>query len=404
VTQDWPQGGSVRPYGRGYLGWYGLAWAGATIAYQPFLAFLLPLRIVEIGGRPDPILLSAAVLLGGVTAGLANLGWGILGDQVVARGGGRRPLVLAGLGGTLFSYGLLALASSPTGLLVALFCFQVALNLLLSALVATAADEVPAYDKGLLGGVLCIGAPAGAAASVVATLPEMSVGRGLFWTALMVPMFVLPYALQRRSPDQRPATHEAAAVAAPKQKHAFVVLWSVRLVLQIASKAMFFFLVYYFAETVGQVRSTVLAQLTLIAAIIAAPTALVLGRLSDQYRRHRTILLIMISAMAGGLVIMAVQTHWTWALTGYLMFACSAAICLALHAGFAMLQLPPNLASGKGLGLLNLTNTLPAVAVAGLGMAVVPQHGYRMLLWILAAAVIAAGSALTSRRLYPACE
>jgi MFS family permease len=399
VTRGARHGRSVRPYDRRYLGWYGLAWAGATIAYQPFLAFLLPLRIVEIVGRPDPILLSAAVLLGGVTAGLANLGWGILGDQVVARGGGRRPLVLAGLGGTLVSYGMLALASSPTGLLVALFCFQVALNLLLSALVATAADEVPAYDKGLLGGVLCIGAPAGAAAGVMATLPEMSVGRGLFWTALLVPVLVLPYALQRSFPDQRPPTREAAAVEAPRKSHAFVVLWSVRLVLQIASKAMFFFLVYYFADTVGKIRPTVLAQLTLVAAIVAAPAALLLGRLSDRYRRHRTVLLIMIAIMASGLIIMAVQTHWTWALAGYLMFACSAAICLALHAGFAMLQLPSGLASGKALGVLNLTNTLPAVAVAGLGMAIVPQHGYRMLCWILAAAVIVAGSALTSRRL-----
>lgn len=399
MTKSRRHGGSLRPYGRAYLGWYGLAWAGATIAYQPFLAFLLPLRIVEIGGRPDPILLSAAVLLSGVTAGLTNLGWGILGDHVVARGRARRPLILAGLTGTLFSYGLLSLADSAAELLVALFCFQVALNLLLSALVATAADEVPARDKGLLGGVLCVGAPAGAAASVIATLPEISVERGLFWTALMVPMFVLPYALQRRVPYQRPLADEATGAAPPGQVHAFALLWLVRLVLQIASKAMFFFLVYYFAETVREVPPTVIAQLTLIAAVGAAPAALFLGRLSDRYRCHRTILLVMIAAMAGGLIVMAVQTNWILALVGYLLFACSAAICLALHAGFAMLRLPAGLASGKGLGLLNLTNTLPAFAVAGLGMSIVPQHGYRVLCWILAIAVIAAGGALTCRRL-----
>ncbi|WP_088334026.1 MFS transporter [Sphingomonas mucosissima] len=359
----------------------------------------MPLRIVEIGGRPDPVLLSAAVLLGGLTAGLANLGWGILGDHVVERGGARRPLILVGLAGTLFSYGMLALADSPAELLIALFCFQIALNLLLSALVAAAADEVPARDKGLLGGVLCVGAPAGAAASVLATLPEISVERSLFCTALIVPIFVLPYALQRHAPYERLLVQEPSADRAPEQLHAFVLLWFVRLLLQIASKAMFFFLVYYFAETVRQVRPTVLAQLTLIAAVGAAPSALFLGRLSDRYRGHRTILLVMIAAMAGGLIVMAVQTNWILALFGYLIFACSAAVCLALHAGFAMLRLPTGLASGKGLGLLNLTNTLPAVAVAGLGMAIVPQYGYRVLCWVLAAAVIVAGGALTYRRL-----
>ena len=52
-----------------------------------------------------------------MTAGLANLAWGIVGDRVVAHGGGRRALILIGLAGTLCSYVMLALASSPSALL-----------------------------------------------------------------------------------------------------------------------------------------------------------------------------------------------------------------------------------------------------------------------------------------------
>ena len=398
MTDRRQHGGEAQPYNRAYLGWHGLAWAGATMAYQPFLSFLLPLRVVAIGGRPDPILLSAAVLLGGVTAGLANLAWGIVGDRVAAHGGGRRALILIGLAGTLCSYVMLALASSPSALLAALFCFQVVLNLMLSALVATAADEVPAHDKGLLGGVLCIGAPAGAVASVIATLPGISVEDGLFWIGLMVPILILPYALQRRYPLQRGSAQVATATIPPDQAQTFALLWLVRLMLQTASKAVFFFLVFYFAETVGEVHPAAIAKFTLVAALIAAPAALLLGRMSDRYNRHHGILLAMIAAMAGGLVIMAVQSFWVLAVTGYLVFACSAAICLALHSGYTMLHLPAGLESGKGLGLLNLTNTLPAVAVAALGTAIVPQHGYRMLCWILAVAVALAGGALMLRK------
>lgn len=398
MTTTWQDRLAVQPYRRAYLGWHGLAWAGATIAYQPLLSFLLPLKIVEIGGRPDPILLSEAVLLSGVTAGLAHLGWGIVSDKFVARGGGRRLLILAGLVGTLFSYSVLALASTPAELLAALFGFQLVLNLLLSALVATAADEVPAHDKGLLGGVLCISAPAGALASVVATLPGMSVNRGLFWIAIMIPLLVLPFALQRRHPPQRRVALASATADASTELHGFVSLWFMRFVLQIASKTVFFFLVYYFAETVGQVRPAAIAQMTVAAAFIAAPAALFLGRMSDRHSSHRVMLLANIAAMAAGLVIMAVQNHWMVAVAGYLTFACSAAICLALHAGYSMLCLPAGLASGKGLGLLNLTNTLPAAVVAVLGTAIVPQHGYRALCWILAGAVILAGSGLVARK------
>lgn len=398
MTNGPGHGGQARSYQRGYLGWHGLAWAGANIAYQPLLSFLLPLKIVALGGRPDPILLSAAVLLSGVTAALSNLSWGLVGDRVVTHGGGRRTLILFGLAGTLYSYVALALAMSPVSLLMALFFFQVMLNLMLSALAATAADEVPAHDKGLLGGVLCIGAPAGAGASVIATSPGISIENGLFWIGLMVPVMILPYALQRRYPLQRGSAQLASGTLSPNKRETFALLWSVRLVLQTASKAVFFFLVFYFAEAAKEIRPGTIASLTLIAALIAAPAALLLGHASDRHGRHREFLLISIAATASGLVLMAIQSCWVLAVVGYLVFACSAAICLSLHTGFAMLRLPANLASGKGLGLLNLTNTLPAVAVAVLGTAIVPQHGYSMLCWILAVAVMLAGGALLLRR------
>jgi len=394
VTGEKQRGKAFRPYKRAYLAWHGLAWAGGMIAYQPFLSFLLPLKIVEIGGRPDSVLLSTAVLLGGVAAGLANLGWGMAADYLVARGGRRRALVLVGLAGTLISYTLLAHADSSRELLTALVCFQILLNLLLSALIATAADEVPDRDKGLLGGVLCAAAPAGAAASVVATLPGMSVNSGLLWTALLIPAFVLPYAFQPNYQCQRDLLQHASASALASEPHAFLAQWIVRLALQVASKTVFFFAVYYFSETIREVGPSTIAQVALLAALVAAPAGLLLGRLSDRNNNHRSMILLLIAGMVGGLVLMALQTNWLHAVAGYLLFACSAAICLALHAGYSMLQLPAGLGSGKGLGLLNLTNTLPAIAVAGLGAAIIPQHGYRTLCWILALIVTLAGGAL----------
>jgi predicted MFS family arabinose efflux permease len=381
-------------YSRRRLLVYAIAWAGATIGYHPFLSFLLPIKIGLIQGRFDPVLLSVAVMVSGLTAAAANLCWGAASDRAVRRGGSRRDWIAGGLVATAFAYGLLALARSGAALLAATIMFQLSLNLILAPLAALLAEEVPARDKGLLGGVLSIGAPAGAAVSVATMVPGLHVNQGLLIIVLLMSAAMLPL-LTTYPNDCRGVAHVDLALPRPDgpdlRTRDFTLLCLVRMLLQVASKTVFFFLLYYFSATVADVSPLAIAELTFGAAIIALPTALVIGRISDRWGIHRSILFVTIMLMSAGLAIMAAQAHWLYAILGYVLFASAGATCLALHTGLAMLQLPPRLGSGAALGVLNLSNTIPSVLVAALASSIVPLHGYRMICWVLAALVLSSG-------------
>ena len=378
-----PDGGGVPS---GYLVRFAFAWAGSTIAYQPLTTFILPIRAAELQGRPDPILLSALIATSGIVAGIAHLGWGRLGDRLVVQGRSRRGGLAAGLIGTCGSYVLMAAADDAMALLASVAVFQIMLNLLLSSLIATAADDVPPSDKGLLGGLLGIGAPAGAVASVVVTSLALSLAEALMFVAVAATILVLPFR-SSRTPSQVGLAPASGDIPSDARGHELALLWTARLILQVASKTFFFFLVYYFAEGTTELLAGTIAQLVLLGAILALPVSIMAGRLSDRHGAHRKALVILATMMSAGLALMAVQTHWTQAVAGYLLFAIASTACLSLHSGLYMLTLTNRVGNGTGLGLLNLANTLPSVLVAALASAVVPSQGYDSLCWILAAAV-----------------
>src|SRR3546814_8584604 len=58
---------------------------------------------------------------------------------------------------------------------------------------------------------------------------------------------------------------------------------------------------------------------------------------------------------------MALFPEWPSAVAGYGLFAIGSAVFLGLHSAYAMQILPSPAHRGRDLGILNLTNTLPAL-------------------------------------------
>ena len=156
-----------RPHTMPLLLAVGLAHAGGVVAYLPLVTLLLPMRVEALAHLAKIDLLTAAVLVGGVTASVSNILFGWLSDLSVARGGGRRPWVVAGLIALAASYPALVLARNPVELVAAVALAQVAINAVLAPLFAIIAEEVPAARKGLAGGLLALGNPVAAGFSVL---------------------------------------------------------------------------------------------------------------------------------------------------------------------------------------------------------------------------------------------
>lgn len=142
---------------------YALAWAGAAIAYVPFLSILLPVRVAGLAGAADVSWLAYIAFAGAIAASAGHIAFGYLSDVT----GNRRGWIWAGL---ILSCTLLfavTRARDLNTLIVLIIGWQLALNMMLAPLAALAGDYVPDRQKGLLGGLMAF-----------APRPGRAVGRG----------------------------------------------------------------------------------------------------------------------------------------------------------------------------------------------------------------------------------
>ncbi|MDP3800772.1 MFS transporter [Brevundimonas sp.] len=376
---------------------YALAWGGGVVAYTPLLTLLLPLRIAALGLEDKVGGLSLAVLAGAVTASIANIAAGALSDRFSRGPGGRRPWVVAGLAATAMAYALVGMADTLLGILAAVAMFQAGLNLMLAPLAALAADEAPDAQKGLLGGLMGAAYPLGALSGVVvmsASSPEARLAVTVAIAAILITPFLLIF--RDRAAATPPAAHTTAVRAGRARDLA--AIWGARLLVQIAGAILFAYLLYYFetvevaGERLDADRMAVrVAWLSGVVAAVTVPLSILLGRWSDLVRARKPFLQGAALASAVGLVLMALFPDWGVAAWGYGLFATSSAIFLALQSTYAMQLLPSPEHRGRDLGVLNLTNTLPAILGPGLAYATVGAGGFRPLMLLLAGlAVLAA--------------
>lgn len=361
-----------------FLWRYGLAWAGGNVAYIPILTLLVPMRFTVLAGAHDVEWLARTATAGAISASLAAILWGWLSDRL-----GRR-LGLSAVGLVLFTVATigLGLMTTPAALFAAIIVWQVALNLYLAPLLACAADRVPNKSKGALGGFLAF-APAIAAVSIgVVSLIGHSFLMQLGGVVVMVVAAAIPLLAKRRSLPPR-LCHDGE----PERRHRATIfqLWSARLVVQIAEGLIFVFLYYFLRDLSG--GSLTLGRYAIANALaqgLSIPVALSVGFYSDRSGKRRAPLLAMIAILAAGLALMAVATSFWLAVAAYALFLVGSNSFLALHAAFTMQHLPDPRHYGRDLGLMNLTNTLPAVTTPLLALGLISWGGYPALLGVLA--------------------
>ena len=370
---------------------FALANAGGVVAYAPLLTLLLPAKIALLAGDARIEWLGAATLAGAIAASVGNIAFGWASDLI----GTRRQWAAAGLCLTIASYGLLHAATTALSIVASVVAYQLALNMLLSPLVAWAADVVPDRRKGILGGMFGLGPPIGALAGVVATLPGLAQDwMRLAAVCVLVVVLTVPLLLSPapRYPDS-PAP-EASRRPRPAARLDFALLWSARLLVQIAGSVMFGFLFYYFQSLSDAPSEAGVARLAALALLLAFPIGLVVGRLSDRLGRRKPFLAAAAAAAAVGLALMASGRELVPAATGYILFGCAIGIFLSLHSAYAMQLLPSPAHRGRDMGVINLTNTIPAMIAPLLAMWLVPGRGFEPLLGMLAMLMVLAGGCI----------
>ena len=371
---------------------FALANAGGVIAYLPLLTLLLPLRVEAVAGEARLGLLTATVIAGALAASASNIAFGWLSDRSVARGGGRRRWAAVGLAGVALGCALVALASSPVALVIAVAAFQTGVNALLAPLLAIMADEIPDAQKGVAGGLLALGTPvASAVSAVIVGVGALGPAAGFALAPLACAACVAPLLATRRPPPgdvaARPVDRSGARDLA--------LAWAARLLVQVAGNVLSLYLLYYVESIMPGASPDALAtrigRLLTIAYLLALPIAVAAGRLSDRTGRRKPFLLAAAGVAAAGLVGLALARDWSGGAAAFAAYAVGSAVFLALHAGFAMQLLPSARHRGRDLGVLNLANTLPALAGPLLAWALATPSDFTALMLALAGLTIGGG-------------
>lgn len=385
--------------GRGFILLYALAYAGMFVSFMPFVMVLLPLKAAQAGGGHAVQLLSAGALGGAAVASVTNILFGALSDRTLRRRGTRRPWIAAGLGVLSLSYGLLLVAADPVSLLLAVTCIQIGINMMFAPVAAVMADAIPDAQKGMVAGLTGVAHPIGALAAVLITLPGLGGDAVryallcLLFTALTVPFLFL--ARENPVPLPPPPAPQLA-----RRRFDFVLAWASRILFQVAGNGLatygfFYFLAVLDREDISKTSveaNPIVATMT-GSTIVAVLLTLLAGRLSDRMMRRKPFLAAGAVGMTAGLCVMAFAGSWGTAAIGHALALSGLCVFLAIHSAIAMQLLPSPEHRGRDLGILNLTNTLPAMVAPLLALALAPEKtGYMLWLLILALGTLAGGA------------
>ncbi len=392
MTTDSGSGGAARR-GMGFILLVALANAGGVIAFLPLLSLLLPVKIAEIAGEARIGLFTATVIAGALAASIANVAFGWASDRALARGRQRRPWVVLGLILLAASFVAVALAQTPAAIILAIILFQVAVNALLSPMFAIMADEVPGAQMGLAGGLIALGSPlASGVGALMIGLGLAGAGAQLGFVFVAVMICVVPL-LRAPACPAAPASDGAPARLLGRD---LAIAWTARLLVQIAGNVLSLYLVYYFVSIDPDVSAAKqvgpIGQLMTIAYLLPLPVAILIGRWSDRIGRRKPFLLAAATIAAIGLLGLALAREWLLAAPAFALYAMGSSVFLSIHSGFAMQLLPSAQNRGRDLGLINLTNTLPALLGPALAWALATPHDFGPVMLLLAALTLIGGA------------
>lgn len=347
---------------------YPLAFLGAHLAFMPLLLLLLPRRVERLAPEDATSVLSLLLVTGAVTASIAHVVAGHWSDKWIVRHGSRRLPVALGSLLLCLSYGALASTGSIAGLALSLIAFQVALNIMFAPLGALLADYVHDREKGVMAAWLALALPISimVSAPIASLFPADNVAAFAF-IVVLVGCCVLPLLFFWPTSDLAASSVSLAGASQTDRLPTsdFRRAWIARLLVQCGVAFILFYLYVYLRQIPQSVLayppSSALAMLVTAGGLAGAAAALLLGSLSDRLKQRRWPVAFSAVASSAGLVLLALMPSWPLIVAGYAIFSAGLAAFLALDSALIAQMLGANPARGRWLGIMNLTNTLPAI-------------------------------------------
>ncbi len=393
------------------FGWlYATANLGAFVCFIPLIGLLLPQKAMLLSPAGNIALLSWILLGGAVVASVANIVAGWISDRTLQRHASRLPMIGIGLAATVASLAALAAAQTPGGLFAAYLLFQLCFNLLFAPFNALTTDHIPDAMKGRMFGLLSLALPLSQLAIVAIVALGIEAGPAAFaLVAAIAVTTILPLLLFGRTAAGPPLPVSSEAVDRPPAAPPWVLptgdfarAWTGRLLIQCAAVAASSYLLVHLVavagrDSLGASAETWLGRLSVIALLAGLAVGVTIGRWSDRIARRRPFLWASALLVSIGCALLAIAGNWWVLVAGYALFATGLTGFLTIDGAVIAQIVGRSGQRAARLGIMNLTNTLPALLIPGLVLlidATSPAAIAALFLCVAAGALIAA--ALTS--------
>lgn len=391
-----------------FIAAFTLAQIGAYVSFMPLFQVLLPLKAEAIDSANKAVLLSQVTIFGALTASVANLLAGAISDRTTSRFGRRRPWMVTGALATVASYFLIMRADTAAEMVLGMVGFQVAFNMLFSAMLAVLPDRVPDAQKGRVAAFLSLGHPIGTIAGAF-LVGGLLVGEAARYLAISIVLLVAiaPFALRLDdtplAPEERPPFSWRDFLAGlwidPRAHPDFALAWISRFMVLVAITLTQSYMLFYLQDALhysrlfpGQHPEQGVAILTGVATCANVSCGMLGGMLSDRLKRRKLFAAGAAATIALATLTFSMVPGWPIVVLGFLIFGCGMGCYYAVDIALVSQVLPSQKDAGKDLGVINLANTLPQAMAPVLAMWVLgPAHVNYHALYLVAAGLAAAG-------------
>ena len=386
---------SVRP---GFVATYMAAQVGAYIAFIPLLTILLPLKAATIDPAGRAEVLSQAALWGAMTAGLAGVAAGLIGDRTRHWRGGRSLWLIGGLIGTILSYALIDQASTSPSLIAAIVALQISLNFMLNPLAAALPERVPARQRGMVASFIGLAYPlSNLFGAVVIGLWLTAEADRLFAVVAVTVVMVLPFMVTTfRAPSHRAVSTDRNMSLAALGDRDFLLAFGSRMLVQTAVAMNVLYLLFFLDQETNVARALpslriegVAGGLLVVSTVLSVVAGLIGGRLSDRIGKRRQLVFAGAALLAGGTLLMAAFPQWPGPLVAQAVFGIGVGLYGITEAVLAAEVLPSPADAGRDLGLMNVASTAAQMLAPSMALVALAWFGEDLQLVYLAGSALA---------------
>jgi MFS family permease len=396
------------PVSKLWVCWLVLASIGLWSGFFGPIQVLLAQQAQAISPDHKQAVLSLVTGIGAAVSMVLNPLWGAFSDRTTSRLGRRLPWIVGGVAGGVIAMLLLSQAHSVLAMVLGWSLAQGSLNATLAAVTAIVPDQVPARERGAVGGILAIAQTLGVIAGSGIAAATGSIAAGYLTLTGVLVLTTLPYALNSRDirlpRELRPPLRWGAFLrgfwVSPREHPDFAWAWITRFLMNFGNSLLLLYLLYYLHDAVHLTDHQAKGGVFLLTAIYGActvVTAFLGGLWSDRAGKRKVFVIWSGLIGAGALLLLAFVHTWPAALTGAIVLGIGFGTYTAVDFAMITQVLPGATDRAKDLGVINIANTLPQVLAPVLAAGVLALGlGYTGL-YTLAAAGSILGSILVVR-------